>query len=227
MPRRSPRQWASQTWEATKFHVSRPNWDEVVSEDLPFGPAGEAVFTEGLRQAHNYLEFGAGSSTLAAIRLGVDVVSVESDRAFLGAIERRIRDSGIRESAQSLELIHADIGRTGPWGKPVFPSISRPRSWARYPTAPWTRLGQNYRADMILVDGRFRVACALAVILHQPESNWMLLVDDYLGRSHYEDIAKFADFRGMHGRMAEFSPDPRVDRDDAQKAFEHFSSDWR
>ena len=93
--------------------------------------------------------------------------------------------------------------------------------------APWNLVGPDYRADAILVDGRFRVACALAVVLRQPDSEWHMLVDDYEGRIHYEAIEEFAQLQGRHGRMALFEPKSRVDSQSLQQALQHFISDWR
>ena len=126
-----------------------------------------------------------------------------------------------------MAFLHGDIGRTGPWGKPFHPARSRPSLWRRYPLAPWDTFGEDFRADAVLVDGRFRVACALAVILHQPDTRWTLLLDDYVGRSHYQPVEEFAEFVGMRGRMAEFRPAASVSLPAVQAAFEHFVSDWR
>lgn len=225
--RRPPREWARQTWEAVRFHFRPPNWNAVLTGELSFGDTGVVTFRSLLEGASSYLEFGAGASTFVAARAGVPVVTVESDPTFLRAVEAMCRGTAGGAATPGMRFVHADIGATGPWGKPVFPSIPRPKRWRNYPMAPWDFLGLDYRADAILIDGRFRVACALAVVLHQPDIEWAMLIDDYEGRGHYEVVEEFAHLQGRHGRMALFSPKPRVDRRSLESALRRFTSDWR
>lgn len=220
-------QWMRSARESVSFHLSSPNWEEEISAELPFGKIASDVFMGLIESSSSYLEYGAGSSTLLAYESCERAVSIESDDNFLAAVKRRCMGLERLENSVEFEFVHADIGRTGPWGKPIFPSIARPGRWADYPMAPWRTFGPDFRSDLVLVDGRFRVACALAVVLDQPDIEWTLLVDDYMGRSHYEPIAEFALLTGLHGRMAEFKPKPGVSRTDVQKAFDFFASDWR
>lgn len=220
------RAWARDTRDSVVFHLNPPPWDEVLGEELPFGPDAEETFRGLLASCRQYLEYGAGSSTFAAARAGVALVSVESDPCFLEAVERRCR-SLTSAGAGEERFLHGDIGRIGPWGKPVMPAVSRPGIWRRYPLAPWQSLGEDFRADLVLVDGRFRVACALAVIAHQPDTAWTLLVDDYVGRNEYRPIASFAELVALHGRMAQFRPRPGVPAAELSAAFARFTGDWR
>jgi hypothetical protein len=221
------RVWARDTKDSAKFHLRPPVWDEVLGEELPFGADGEATFDSLIAGCSQYLEYGSGSSTFAVVRAGKRVVTVESDPRFLAAVERRCGKIQDGSAGPSMTFIHGDIGHTGPWGKPVMPWRSRPDAWRRYPLAPWAVLGPEFRADAVLVDGRFRVACALAVILQQPDTQWTMLVDDYVGRPEYEPITDYATLVGLHGRMAEFHPAERTSRAAVESAFEHFVSDWR
>lgn len=225
--RRPPREWARQTWEAVQFHRRPPDWDAVLTDELTFGDEGVAAFRRLLAGASNYLEFGSGASTLAAARARVPLVTVESDPAFLRAVEAKCRAIAGGDAPSSMAFVRADIGATGPWGKPVLPSIQRPGRWRNYPSAPWEQLGTDYRADAVLVDGRFRVACALSVVLHQPDVEWTLLVDDYEGRGHYEAVENFARLVDREGRMARFAPKPHVDRRSLESALYQYTSDWR
>lgn len=201
-------------------------WDEVLGEELPFGPDGEATFRHLLSSCRQYLEYGAGSSTFAAARAGVPLVSVESDPRFLAAVERRCRSLAPADAGEE-RFLHGNIGRTGPWGKPVVPAVRRPGTWRRYSLAPWEALGADFRADLVLVDGRFRVACALAIVAQQPDTDWTMLVDDYVGREEYAPIASFAELVALHGRMAQFRSRPSVPSSEVESALEHFAGDWR
>ena len=220
------RSWARDTRDSVAFQLKPPPWDDLLGEDLPFGADGEALFGTLLAACRQYLEYGAGCSTFAAARAGVALTTVESDARFLAAVERRCR-SLAPPDARSEHFLHGDIGRTGPWGKPVVPGVSRPGTWRTYPLAPWLALGQDFRSDFVLIDGRFRVACALAVIGHQPDTSWIMLVDDYVGRDEYAPIADFAELNAVHGRMAEFRPKNGIELARVEAAFARFASDWR
>jgi hypothetical protein len=154
-------------------------------------------------------------------------VTVESDRHFLKSVEHACSPRNLDSEPDLSVFIHADIGPTGTWGKPLFPSIPRPSRWKSYPYAPWVTLGHEFRSDLILVDGRFRVACALMVALQQQDSPWLLMFDDYSERREYWVTADFLRLKERCGRMAIFEPLSRMDHKAASLALDHYSRDWR
>jgi len=212
-----------QSWS---YWTSRPDWTHSIDSRLTFDEKANSRFSVALESTNRYLEFGSGASTLVASESVPMVVSVESDPAFLTAVERSLATRGTPRTGE-VHLLHADIGRTGPWGKPVFPSLSRPRRWRNYPNAPWASLGSDFSADLILIDGRFRVACALSVALNQMNQEWLMLVDDYVGRPEYSPIEQYITLSGTFGRMAEFRPNETVLEHDLQFALARYISDWR
>jgi hypothetical protein len=111
-----------------------------------------------------YLEFGAGGSTLLAVQSGIDtVVSVESDRAWCETI-RHHPEIAPRIRAGRAAILHADIGPTKAFGAPVdSASLDRWPSYIRLPWVEWHRRGAM--PDFVFVDGRFRVAACLSVIV--------------------------------------------------------------
>lgn len=229
---RTVRTWrrrAADLRDSVNFRLRPPDWSEEVTRDLPFGEAAVERYIDDLASCRTYLEYGSGSSTLWAVEAGCQVVTVESDASFLASLEGRCRKVARPADAGSMSFIHADIGRTGPWGVPstrLSASHQRAR-WAAYPMAPWVTLGRDFRADLILVDGRFRVACALAVVLMQGDSEWRLLFDDYADRQEYWPIERFADLVELRGRMAVFQPKSGVDLVEAGAAYDAFGADWR
>lgn len=135
-----------------------------------------AFFEDALgRHGRNYCEFGMGGSTLVAARTADYVVAVDSD-------ERWVRDVGERPELVALvskgraRLLHADIGPVGGWGYPT--GEERLRHWPDYVAAPWAAwrdLGRD--PTLVLVDGRFRVACAMSAAVAAPAA--MLMIHDY------------------------------------------------
>ena len=214
--------------ETVDFFCRTPDWDEIIRPELSFGEKTNSKFVSDINSSEIYLEFGSGASTLIASQSAVKrVVSVESDFRFMSAVRSRIDSSN--GGPTDFDFLYVDIGTTGPWGAPILKSRvwRRRQLWPAYPVAPWVNLGAGFRADLVLVDGRFRVACALAVITFQQDSSWKLLVDDFAERSEYFPIKDFANLKEMRGRMAVFEPKKDLDVMEAQSALRYFQSDWR
>lgn len=199
--------------------------------DMPhFDSDSTPYFIDKLSAATLYLEYGAGGSSILASKMGKRFVSVDSDPYFIKSVKAKIAQLGVPSSGAHGTFIHANLGLTEAWGVPVWTSPTKTRlaSWRSYFTAPWVDAPERFRPDLILVDGRFRVACALTSILHLADTpNWELLVDDYLGRPHYTVIEEFARLEKMVGRMAVFKPKAGVDLDALRKNIEVYGSDWR
>jgi hypothetical protein len=187
-----------------------------------------AIFKALISNAQTYLEYGSGGSTALAARYAKTVVSVDHDRAFLEAVEQQIYKTAC---CAEFKPIVVNIGIAGPWGYPVFtqPTNSRLQRWKNYPAAPWRFLEQKMlEPDVILIDGRFRVACALESFLRLgPESTCNVLVDDYAGRSHYKSIEEFGDLVALHGRMAQFRKAVGLDVVKCRRVLEDFYRDFR
>jgi hypothetical protein len=179
--------------------VARKHLNGFTIKPTPtFEKEGLQIFLSAIKQSRIYLEFGSGGSTIAASRYVTKLVSVETDRLFAEAVRR-----ALPQSDAEIHLLTPNIGITCDWGYPVFarPTRGRQARWKLLPNAPWDLLGSDI-PDMILIDGRMRVACALESLLHVTTQT-RLLIDDYIGR-RYEVIERFAELVALHGRMAEF-----------------------
>jgi hypothetical protein len=153
------------------------------------------VLTAALAQAGRYLEFGAGGSTLMAARSPArSIVTVDSDQKWVGAV------CGHPEIAQrmadgSMSVLHADIGPIRDWGFPANED-HKPR-WPSYlgvAWSEWARRGEQ--PDLVFVDGRFRVACCLSVVVAfggglSAASPTVLLHDVVKERQYYKDVLQF------------------------------------
>ena len=213
--------------EDIQFVARPPDWSTVDLSSLSFGSEANSYFVKKLGAAATYLEFGSGASTLRAASLCTTFITVDSDPRFLAFIQNRAKQVRSSTCRSEMSFLHADIGRTGPWGRPFPEFIKRPKKWRNYSAAPWIAYGEGFRADLILIDGRFRVACALYVALAQGTYPWTLLVDDYVNRPEYAPLEKHMSLTDFHGRMAEFTPNPRMSISRATDTFEAHISDWR
>lgn len=165
-------------------------------------------FMSKLAASKMYLEYGSGGSTCLAAKNGIRFVSVDSDRFFLNSVKKKIIKENLYREADQV-FLHADIGVTGGWGKPIMlggPSLARLEKFRRYSDFP-KEIGTKFPLpDLVLVDGRFRVACALkAFKALQGEKDWLLLVDDFVNRPTYQVLLGFGVLQGYVGRMAVFN----------------------
>lgn len=191
------------------YHASRHRWMQVtkgieIADTPSFDAEGLAAFKSAIVGVRTYLEYGAGGSTVLASQFVQRLYSVESDARFLRAVERKVHAKG---SKSDNHFLRANIGLTEFWGKPAFKNLSAARlqRWSRYPQLPWTTLKRDgVTPDLILIDGRFRVACMLECMIHLNGQSTTICFDDYFDRQSYSVVERFADMVDRAGRMAIF-----------------------
>lgn len=168
-------------------------------------PDDEAACVERLyASARVILEYGSGGSTvLAASMPGKYVISVESDRDWAIDLQQRIDQAALPSPAV---VWHVDIGATGRWGRPV--DDVGWQKYHHYPVSIWSEPFFRH-PDLVLIDGRFRAACLVAVALRitRPVT---VLFDDYVPRPSYHVVERLAQPARIVGRMAEFRLQPRA-----------------
>jgi hypothetical protein len=211
--------------ELTRF-LARERFVGCSIDERPyFDDASTRYFMSVVRDCRFYLEYGSEGSTVMAARLNKPFISVETDKYFLKAVRKKIGPLMAQQ-----RLIHADIGLTGFWGSPMRgknPSAHRLRKWNAYPGKPWRFISGEDMPDLVLIDGRFRVAATLTCCMNlrnHPAAK--ILVDDYLDRPEYHVIASHAVLEQTVGRMAVFQPSV----DDGKLMAElisQYSADWR
>jgi hypothetical protein len=191
-----------------------------VGEVPHFDEPARELFDELLATTRTYLEFGSGGSTVLASRVAQTVVCVETDREYLDAVRAAVGDAPAR-----MIYCHADIGTTAQWGAPLVKlgTASQRRRWAHYPWRPWEVLDNE--PDVILIDGRFRVASAAASMLRAPAAR--ILFDDYTDRPFYWAVDAIGDRVAQAGRMVEFRRKASTTDGDLQLVVEAYAADWR
>ena len=142
-----------------------------------------ALYRRLVRDSSGIVEFGCGRSTLLALRHSrTRIYSVESDRDW---IERLLNRRRVRRAVESRRLCfhHSDLGPVSEWGWPVNPLLAK--QTVTYYSAIWSRVN-NGTIDLVLVDGRFRVACAIEALRHCPDAT--IVIHDFWNRPHYHDV---------------------------------------
>ncbi|WP_108810028.1 hypothetical protein [Sphingorhabdus sp. Alg231-15] len=194
----------SALWRFIGFRISGAGHNLTISDKPAFDPEFEKLFTTEIAKANFYLEFGSGASTVLAARAGVQTVSVESDSKFAEAVRT------VLGAQAPVKIVVCDIGITEEWGYPVFtrPTAKRLEIWRNYTKIPFTHIAKSTSfPDMVLIDGRFRVACALATALNAQKMGGItaIYIDDYRDREHYHVVEDYLGAPIMIGRAARFS----------------------
>lgn len=164
-------------------------------------------FKRLLGASRSYLEFGSGGSTILASQFDKPTLSVECDRFFAASVRKAVGD------VKLIDVIDVSIGLTRDWGLPVFtkPTAVRLQRWKRYSEAPFRRIAdRGVFPDFVLVDGRFRRACALQTAVHAAGKPVTIMLDDYFdGRDYYHSVEQFLGVPRRVGRAAIFEIDSK------------------
>jgi hypothetical protein len=190
-------------------------------------PERECFYAE-LESCETYLEYGSGGSTLLALTMVPVVISVENDRAFYRAVVNKGR---LLAKGQYLPVF-VNIGRTSLWGEPVLQRQTALRKWLwrRYAIAPWRVINRKRLCpDLIFIDGRFRVACALESLLRlPPESACRIFFDDFEQyNGAYYHILEFVEDVGRCGRAIIFRRAANFDQVRCKQVLSEYYEDYR
>lgn len=172
---------------------------EAPSFELTFAPRERRFVVRHYEAAETILEYGSGGSTVLAAKLGKTVFSVESDQDWAERMAHHV--ASISDTAR----VHwADVGPTGPWGVPMKPREFR--KFSGYALSVWDRPDFE-QPDLVLIDGRFRASCLVAVMMRTTKPVTVLF-DDYLKRGYYHGVERLARKEETVGRMARFTVTP-------------------
>ena len=133
-----------------------------------------AMVTTGIQ---NYFEWGAGSSTLLAAKRARSVTSVEGSRVWAD----KIRNGSL---PSNVNFRYVDIGPTKAFSWPVQTNTTRSREYIR-------AIDEVPPQDVVLVDGRWRVACALRARHRLTAPNGVVLVHDFDRREYQVLLGPF------------------------------------
>jgi hypothetical protein len=148
-----------------------------------------------LSTSYNYFEWGSGDSTKMACSQGIKrIYSVEGDFNYF------VKTRGWCPEA-CVNYVDIDADNT---------SFSYPRSdkkkhnWRTY----WHFIAtMEMNQDLVLIDGRFRMLCALSTYAHVDE-DCTILVHDYRDREYYHDMEKIFDIVDSADTLYAFKKKP-------------------
>jgi hypothetical protein len=160
------------------------------------------IFQREIQSCQVYGEYGCGASTVwVAHHTNARIMAVNSSAEWIAkvALETEI----FREK---LCIEEVDLGEIAAWG---YPTTYRHRTRFRdYAASPWRH---EVKPDLVLIDGRFRVACFLHS-LPNAEPGTRLIFDDYNNRPHYHLVEEFCPAEERVCRQALFLVPNQLDR---------------
>jgi len=177
------------------------------------------IFDRAIKKSRYYLEFGLGGSTLRAIQKSkAKIYSVESSAEWMACMREYIIIRYFEN--KRLFVTFVDIGHTREWGLPasddarnLFPSYS----------SNIFKVINNKAIDLALVDGRFRVACTLKIILEcHANNNLEILIHDFWNREEYHVVLKYLDTVDKADTIGLFSIKKNVDLNLVKRTYEAY-----
>lgn len=224
-----------------RFQIGRYKGYTLDSDSLDFHTSMEnEYFIKRIQLADQYLEFGAGFSTIMAASNGVKTVTVESDPLFWGAVSEILCGKKIDHHVTP---IIRQLGLLGPWGSPFISILSpvtkkRARRFREYSEPPWINnlgtgdtanpnitLQEGHLPDLVLIDGKFRVACALKLLEYFREhdhNEYEIMVDDYVGRVQYHVLGEFFEIGATMHELVTLHPKQKIDEKKLKRIIKYF-----
>lgn len=177
-------------------------FNNLTIKDVPSFRTNEEInwFIESIKKCNFYIEFGSGGTTIQAAKHNVKMISIESDRYFQKNIIRTLKKLKIYDENKQT-FVYRNIGVTKEWGYPLFKKFSS--EYSRIDDI----LVHNIYPDLILIDGRYRVACVINILINfsNIKNEVILAVDDYKDRNHYHILEKFINVKQYIDDIAIFN----------------------
>lgn len=172
---------------------------------------GDSLFFERLGPTSRvYGEYGVGTSTIwMSTNTKARVIGVDTSQEWINHVQNAVGE-------RDIQLEWVDLGEVGPWGRPI--SYRRRDAIETYLLSPWRR---GVTPDLVLIDGRFRVACFLTCLL-EASPGVRIIFDDYTNRPHYHVVEEFLAPIEKTQRQALFEVPARIDRDVVSEELERF-----
>ena len=129
-----------------------------------------------------YFEYGSGSSTVVADKENKYYNSIELDKSFYFHILKKIKKKN------SLKFVN--IGPVGEFSYPLFLNLEKIKKYINSVNIFFKKKIPN----LILIDGRFRVACCLNLLRFKDKlikNNTIIILDDFKKRKEYRILNNF------------------------------------
>ena len=161
-------------------------------EEITLFDGDDYLFKQYLINCNIYFEYGVGASTHWVLEnTKSKIISVDTDKNWINSIDISNKDSRIK-------LNWINLGDLENWGRPK--SYEYRDQFIDYISNVWNF---KEKADVILIDGRFRVACFIYSLINA-KVNSIIIFDDYFNRPYYHIIEDIVPVYKIDGRQAIF-----------------------
>jgi len=166
-----------------------------------------------LTKSKKYLEFGVGGSTLFAYMTPniKKIISIDSDFNWI----KKIKNFKNIKNDENKRIIfeYIDIGEVSNFG---YPKTINEKIF-NYSNQVFIKYKNDY--DLVFIDGRFRVACTLQVILNC-KKDIKILIHDFNDRPHYHILYKYLDVIYSINNLVLFSIKEKININEIKKNYE-------
>lgn len=177
------------------------------------------VFDKAISKSHHYLEFGLGGSSLRVLQKSkAKIYTVESSPEWI----IQMRKYALLRCFENkrLYIFPVNIGPTRDWGYPE--SDNDQDLFEAYSSSIFEAIDRK-SIDLALVDGRFRVACTLKIILSCYENKQLkILIHDFWNRQQYHIVLKYLDVVKKADTIGLFTIKNNVDIESVQNDYESY-----
>ena len=182
-------------------------WTQSFSFEMTDGE--KLTFNSYIIKSKNYLEFGSGGSTFHVLKnSNAKVHSVESSPVWMRHMRTYIFIR-INQLFGRLNFYPINIGKTRGWGFPAEKNLSH--LYPNYSSDIFTKVDPSI-IDTVLVDGRFRVACALNTLIHCYKNKGLrIIIHDFWNREKYFKLLDYLDVEKRVDSLAGFRPKKIID----------------
>ena len=168
------------------------------------------LFKKYLKNCNIYFEYGVGDSTIWVLENTASrIISVDTDKKWINKVD-------ILKNKKRIDINWINLGEVENWGRPK--TYEYRNQFIEYISNVWNF---NIKADVILVDGRFRVACFLYSLINAKEGS-IIIFDDYMNRSHYHVVEEVLGIYEKCGRQVIFKVPQVFDKQLAKELLKKF-----
>ncbi len=178
-------------------------------------------FIKYLNNSKFYCEFGSGTSTIFAANKKLKFISVENSKPFFKSLNKIIDIK-----TKNYERLYINTGLTRSWGIPFLNKVFYSKKKVR----KYCLENKNFRIkpDIILIDGRYRVATTLSMIKNKNfYQKTIFIIDDYVDREYYKVLENYIEIKKTVGKSIFCFPKSNINFDYLKKDYEVFLEDWR
>ena len=171
----------------------------------------DKIFKDNITDGIIYGEYGCGASTLyVSKKSNVNIISVDSSEDWINRIKEELKE---RETKIDLKFI--DVGITKEWGRPN--DYSKKENFIKYINYLWER---DLKPNIVLIDGRFRVACFLYSLLNAKPFT-KIIFDDY-NRGIYHIVEDYLKPVKIENHQALFIVPETLNKQIIEREFKNF-----